>query len=123
MFIISLPNCVSLADYHKGTRYVSGEKIKRNGNPISNFIIDSHFVMLNPGWLALVAGTVYHFTVRYSNQAKLFKTFVIFTLSNAVFLAFDVSSTLPSSSLSFTQISLDILIFNTVYVCSLWENF
>ena len=74
--------------------------------------------MLDPGRLALVAGTVYHFTVQYPNQAKLFKTFVIFTLSNAVFLAFDASARLRSSSLSFTQISLDILIFNTIYVCS-----
>src|SRR6266496_5176428 len=71
--------------------------------------------MLDTIWLALVAAIVHHFTVQYPNQVNLFKTLLVFVFLNAIFLVLEVKSRSQSAALS-SQMSVDVFIFNTVYV-------
>ncbi len=74
--------------------------------------------MIQSIWLALIAGVVHHFAVQYPKQATLFETLPVFTLLNAFFLVLDLRSRSwwHSGSATVSQVSLDTLIFNGVYV-------
>jgi hypothetical protein len=63
-----------------------------------------------------IAGTVHHFFIQYPNQVKLFSTLYALAFINAIFVMNLWRAKDPMRRNRISQMSMDFVIFNTVYV-------
>lgn len=71
---------------------------------------------IDPALAGLAAGTIYHFTVQYPNQARLFTTLYAFASINAAFLILLLGLKDAIRSETIGRLVKDFLIFDAVYV-------
>lgn len=77
---------------------------------------------MDPAAAGAIAGTIHHLFIQYPNQAKLFTTLYAFAFANALFvtLLLGAKDLRPINRIS--RMSIDIVIFNIIYVCPPFEN-